>query len=102
MANGQRVSRRELLRMAGLGLGAIGLAACSAAPAAPTAAPAKPTEPPKPVATAAAPSVASSGTITIGQPSSPAHLDWMRHADLNAHEIDRQIIDTLLMRNQKT
>ncbi len=119
----RRVSRRNFLKTLGLSAGAVELAAACASPAPPTTSGA-PTTPPQPVSTAAPPSlptpvaaaspaatavapeqtapaaVSSSGTLVVGHQGTPATLDWMRHTDTNAHEIDRQIFDTLLMRDQ--
>lgn len=42
------------------------------------------------------------GDIVVLLAGEAGTLDWHMHADLNAHEIDRQIFDTLLRRDYKT
>jgi hypothetical protein len=64
-----RTSRRGLLRLSGLALGAAALAACgqplpTPVVATPTSAPAKPTEAPKPVAEPTKPAAAPAGATT--------------------------------------
>ena len=67
----------------------------------PTVAPA--TTAPKP--TAVPPTTvpaAPTGEVVVLLQGEPATLDWIMHADLNAHNVDRQIFDTLLRRDRKT
>jgi len=45
---------------------------------------------------------AAAREVVVLQQGEPATLDWHMHADLNAHEIDRQIFDTLLRRDRET
>jgi ABC-type oligopeptide transport system substrate-binding subunit len=40
--------------------------------------------------------------VEIIETGEAATLDWQMHCDKNAHEIDRQIFDTLLQRDPKT
>lgn len=40
--------------------------------------------------------------VVVIETGEAATLDWQMHCDKNAHEIDRQIFDTLLRRNPKT
>ena len=70
-----RTSRRALLRVGGLALGAAALAACGQplpTPVIPTQPPAKPTEAPKPAGEATKPAAAAGGTPAAAAATAPA------------------------------
>ncbi len=46
--------------------------------------------------------VAQEAEVIVLQQGEPSTLDWHMHCDLNAHEIDRQLFDTLLRRDRET
>jgi len=76
---GRRLTRRDMLRLLGLGTAALGLAACSQAPATPAAAPtsggaaAAPTQPPAAAApTTVAPTRAAAPTTAAAAPTAAA------------------------------
>ncbi len=79
-------------------------AACGPTPT-PTKVPAMPVPPtpvpPTPVPPTPTPALPPE-TVVILQPGEASTLDWHKHCDMNAHEPDRNIFDTLLRRDMKT
>jgi len=93
-ARPQPISRRRLLRLAA-GASVAAVSASRPANAADTTAV-------TPAHLRAQTAPGAQNSVVIIQTGEAATLDWQMHCDKNAHEIDRQIFDTLLRRNLNT
>src|SRR5262245_12855279 len=105
-----RLSRRDILTLAGAGAGALVLAACGGS-APPTAAPAKPAEAPKPAAdakpaaaeptkpaAAAAPASTPAAAKPAGAPAT-AEVTFWGHNHVPRVELDKEVLTTFLKEN---